>query len=150
MKDTRLTFTLNSSLIACALTIGSLALTPFSSAQAPMAAVNIPFAFQTATTGTLPAGIYLIHRQSAHLIRLEGPGSVRGFVMTHDTVKSHASNHGVIIFDKYGDKYFLHQIWTPGDNVGVECSKGRAETLEAKNKQPPSSALLAFNSAPKH
>jgi hypothetical protein len=150
MKNTRFTSILNSCLVACALTIGSLALTPFSSAQAPMAEVNIPFAFQTGTTRTLPAGIYLIHRQSEHVIRLEGLGFARGFVMTHEIVQSHASNQGVIIFDRYGDKYFLRQIWTAGDNVGLECPKGRAESLEAKNKQPPSSTLLAFNSPLKH
>jgi hypothetical protein len=145
MKNTRLTSILNSSLIACALTIGSLALTPFSSAQAPMAEVNIPFAFQTATR-TLPAGIYLIHRQSAHVIRLEGPGFARGFEITHEIVKSHASNQVVIIFNRYGDKYFLRQIWTAGDNAGLECPKSRAENQEAKNKQSPGSTLLAFNS----
>jgi hypothetical protein len=149
MKNTRLTSILNSSLIACALTIGSLASTQFASAQTPLAEVNIPFAFQTPTR-TLPAGTYLIHRKSDHLIWLEGPGSVGGFVMTYDAIKSHAPDRGVVVFDRYGDKYFLSQIWTAGDKVGLECPKGRAESLEAKNKQPPSSTLLALNSVPKH
>jgi hypothetical protein len=151
MKNTRFTSILNSSLVACALMIGSLGSTQLASAQMdpPLAEVNIPFAFQTPTR-TLPAGIYRIHRKSDHLILLEGPGSVRGFVITHVAIQSHASNRGVIVFDRYGDKYFLHQIWTAGDEVGVECSKGRVESLEAKNKQPPSSTLLAFNSPPKH
>jgi hypothetical protein len=113
MKDTRLTSILNSSLVACALTIASLASTQLASAQMEpvLAEVNIPFAFQTPTR-TLPAGVYRIHRKSDHLIRLEGPGSARGFVLTYDIVESHASNRGVIVFDRYGDKYFLHQIWT--------------------------------------
>jgi hypothetical protein len=150
MKNTRLTSILNSSLIAGALTIVSLASTQFASAQPPMAKVNIPFAFQVGTTGTLPAGNYLIHRQSKYLIRLEGPGFAKGFVMTHEIVKPYASNHGVIIFDRYGDKYFLRQIWTAEDNVGLECPKSRAEGLEAKNKQSPGPTLLAFNSPSKH
>ena len=49
MKNTRLTSILGSNLIACALTIGSLASTQFASAQSPtpLAEANIPFAFQT-------------------------------------------------------------------------------------------------------
>lgn len=148
MKDTRLTSILNSSLVACALMIGSLASTQLASAQAPLAKVNIPFAFQTANR-TLPAGIYRIHRKSDHLILLEGPGSARGFAITYDAIQSHASDRSVLIFDRYGDKYFLSQIWTAGDRMGLECAKGRAESLEAKNKQPPSSTSLAFNSPPK-
>lgn len=151
MKDTRLISIFNSSLVGCALMIGSLASTQLASAQMepPLAEVNIPFVFQTPTQ-TLPAGIYRIHRKSDHVILLEGPGSERGFVITNDAIQSHASDRSVIIFDRYGDKYFLHQIWTAGHEVGVECSKGWAESLEAKNKQPPNSTLLAFNSAPKH
>jgi hypothetical protein len=149
MKNPRLTSILNSSLIACALTVGSLASSQFASAQAPLAEVNIPFAFQTPTRA-LPAGIYRIHRRSDHLILLEGAGSARGFVITNDAIQSHASDRSVIIFDRYGDKYFLHQIWTAGNEVGVECSKGRAESVEAKTKQPPGSTSLAFNSPPKH
>jgi hypothetical protein len=149
MKNTPLTSILNSSLIACALTIASLASPQFALAQAPLTEVNIPFAFQTPTR-TLPAGIYRIHRKSDHLISLEGTGSARGFVMTYDAIKSDAPDRSVVIFDRYGDKYFLSQIWTAGDRVGIECSQGRAENLEAKNKQTPSLTSLAFNSPPKH
>jgi hypothetical protein len=149
MKNTRLTSILNACLVACALTIGSLALTQLASAQAPLAEVNIPFTFQTPTR-TLPAGIYRIHRKSDHLILLEGTGSARGFVMTYDAIKSAAPDRSFVIFDRYGDKYFLSQIWTAGDRVGIECPQGRAESLEAKNKQTPSLTSLAFNSPPKH
>ena len=47
-----------------------------------MAEVNIPFAFQT-TTQTLPAGTYRIDRESAYLVRLQGPSNAGGFVMMH-------------------------------------------------------------------
>jgi len=153
MKNTRLTSILNSSLIACALTIGSLASTQYASAQSstPLAEVTIPFTFQTSNQ-TLPAGAYRIDRESDHVIRLEGPASSGGFVVTHDAIKLHAPEHGTIVFARYGDKYYLRQIWTAGDNVGVECSKSRAEkeSLQASNRQAPTTIELAFNTVPQH
>jgi hypothetical protein len=57
-----------------------------------------------------------------------------------------------MVFNRYGDKYYLRQIWTAGDKVGVECQKSRAEkeSLRAENTQAPSSIELALNSIPKH
>ena len=152
MKNTRLSSILSSGLIACALTLGSIASTPFASAQSPTTAaeVNIPFDFQTPMQ-TLPAGKYQIDRESGQLILLKGADKA-GFVQMHGATKSHASDHGYLVFDRYGDKYFLHQIWTQGSHDGLECSKSRAEkeSLQASNKQAPSSIELAFNSVPQH
>jgi hypothetical protein len=150
MKNTSI---LGSSLIACALTIGSLASTQSASAQisTPLAEVNIPFAFQTGLQ-TLPAGTYRIDRESSNLVRLHGPGRAAGFVEMHDAIKHRAADHGTIVFARYGDKYYLRQIWTAGSTDGLECPKSRAEkeSLQAKNKQAPSSTELAFNSVPQH
>ena len=153
MKNTRLTSILGSSFIACALTIGSLASTQSASAQSTttVAEVNIPFAFQTPMQ-TLPAGTYRIDRESGALILLKGADKA-GFVQMHGATKSRAADHGYLVFDRYGDKYFLHQIWTAGSADGLECSKSRAEKesrLQAKNTQAPSSIELAFNSVPQH
>jgi hypothetical protein len=153
MKNTRLTSILGSSLIACALTIGTLASTQSALAQSstPLAEVNIPFAFQT-TNQTLPAGMYRIDRESDHLIRLHGPGRAAGFVEMHGAIKFRAADHGTVVFNRYGDRYFLRQIWTAGNTYGLECPKSRAEkeVLQAKNKQTPNSTELAFNSVPQH
>jgi hypothetical protein len=153
MKNTRLTSILHSSLIAGALTIGSLASTQYASAQSStlIAEVNVPFAFQTANQ-TLPAGTYRIGLATNHVVRLQGPGHAGGFVMSQDAIKNHAPDHGTVVFDRYGDKYYLRQIWTAGNTVGIECPKGRAEKENqlAKNQQAPDSVELALNSVPKH
>src|SRR5271170_3456423 len=102
MKNTRLTSILSSSVISCALAIGSLASTQFASAQSPitMAEVNIPYAFQTQMQ-TLPAGKYRVVLESDNLVRLEGAGSTGGFVITRSAFRSHASQNGTIVFDRY-------------------------------------------------
>ena len=70
----------------------------------------------------------------------------------YSAMKTHASNHGTIVFDRSGDKYFLRQIWTAGSTDGLECPKSRAEkeSLQANNKQAPNLTELAFNSVPQH
>lgn len=149
---TRITSILGSSLIACALTIGSLAPTRYASAQSgtPLAEVNIPFAFQTPIQ-TLPAGLYRIDRESGHLILLKGTTHA-GFVDMHPAVKHRAADHGYLLFDRYGDKYYLRQIWTAGSTDGLECPKSRAEkeSLQATNKRVPDSTEVAFNLVPQH
>ncbi len=130
MKNRRLT----SILVACALTIGSLASISSASAQTAMATVNIPFAFQTETQ-TLPAGTYSIDRESSHLILLRGPDQKSSFVPMHDAVRTKAPDHGSLVFDRSGDKYFLRQIWTPGTSEGLECSKESRESSPSGTKQ---------------
>jgi|SRR5580700_6943258 hypothetical protein len=154
MKNTQLTSILSSKFIACALTIGSLAMTQPVSAQSrtALAEVNIPFTFQ-AGLQTLPAGTYKIDRESSsHLILLRGPGNASGYVMVNSTIKVRAADHGSVVFDRLGDKYFLRQIWTVGSTDGLECPMSRAEkaSLVAANQPVPSSTEVAISSPPKH
>ena len=153
MKNTQLTSILGSSLIACALAIGSLASTQSALAQssAPLAKVNIPFAFQ-AGTKAMPAGMYQIDRESRNLIVLHGPGQAAAYVETSDAIKLQAPDHGNLLFARYGDTYFLRQIWTAGNSTGLECPKSRLEkeTLQAQNKQAPTSTEVAINGVPQH
>jgi hypothetical protein len=153
MKNTRLTSILSSGLVASALALGTLASTQFASAQIarPVADVNIPFAFQTATQ-TLPAGTYRVILESADTLYLRGTGSRGEMLIIHKAINTHPPNRGVAVFARYGDKYYLRQFWTAGDPVGLELPKGRAEkesSVQAKNAEPPSSVELALNSLSK-
>jgi hypothetical protein len=151
MKNTRLTSILGSSLIAFALSIGSLVATQSASAQSTaVAEVNIPFAFHTPTQ-TLPAGAYRVDRTGNLLILTSTDSKAAGFVLTHSAIKTQAPNHGYVVFERYGDTYYLEQIWTAGENTGIECPKGRAEkeSMLAKNTTTaPSTVELALNAIP--
>jgi hypothetical protein len=150
MKNHRFTSILSSSLIACALTIGSFASAPQALAQSSnLAEVTIPFTFQT-DHQTFAAGTYRIALESDHMVLLRGPGNSYGFILMNDAVNIHPSDHGKLVFDRYGNKYFLRQIWTAGTSAGLECPKSRAEkeTLQATNNQAPDSTEVAFNTVP--
>jgi hypothetical protein len=149
MKNSRINSILSSGIIACALAIGSLASTQSASAQNTTVKVTIPFDFQTSSQ-KLPAGTYLVKRESADIIRLAGPDKADGFVLMHAASRSKAPDHGMLSFDHTGGKYYLRQIWTAGSTNGLECEKGRAEkaALVATNTEAVSTVELAFNSAP--
>ena len=151
MKNTRFTSILG--LIACALTFGSLASTQSALAQSlkTVAEVDVPFAFHTPQQ-TLPAGKYVLDRESANLLLLKGSGSAKGFVIVHDAINNKAPARGFVVFQRYGDTYYLRQIWTAGNSIGFECPKGKGEreSMQAKNMQAPSTIELALNSVPQH
>ncbi len=149
MKNT-LHSILSSSFIACALAIGSLASTPSASAQSTIAKVTIPFAFQTGSQ-TLPAGTYRVGRES-NVILLQGSGKSSGFVMMHPASRAKAPDHGILSFDRSGDKYYLRQVWMAGNSNGLECPKSHAEkeSIVATNKEVVTSVELAFNTVPQN
>lgn len=148
MKNTRFASTLTSSLLSCVLAIGVLASAPTAIAQSSGSTVkvNIPFAFQ-AGSQRLPAGIYHIALMSDQQVLFRGPGrDASGFVMFHSAQTLNAASKSSVVFDRYGNSYYLHQIWTAGDSIGRECAKSRAEkeTIQAENNQPPTLVELAL------
>jgi hypothetical protein len=145
MKNKRLASIVSSSLIVCALMIGSLA---SAQTQSTVLIVNIPFAFRT-TMQELPAGRYRVIRESASSVRLEGDGSAGGSVLMHDASQSHVSERGAVVFNRYGDRYYLSQIWKPGEVIGLECAKSRAEKdiLRSESTQAQSVIAVAIAAA---
>jgi hypothetical protein len=99
---------------------------------------------------TLPAGTYRVERESANLILLEGSGKASGFIVMNAASRSKAPDHGMLSFDRTGGTYYLRQIWTAGNQTGLECPKSRAEkaALVATNDEAASTVELAFNADP--
>ena len=151
MNSSHLASITRSTLIACTLMIGTLASTQSASAQVPraLATVNIPFAFNMGDQ-TMPAGMYRIDLVSNHVVQLHGPDHAVGSVAMHSATKLLASDTGIIVFDRYGENYFLRQIWTAGNKDGLESGQTRVEknTLQANDRKTRSSTQLAFNSTP--
>ena len=152
MNRLRLASITRSTLIACSLMIGTLASTQSASAEnsEALATVNIPFAFQMGDQ-KMPAGMYQIDLVSNHVVRLYGPDHVLGSVAVHSASKLLASDRGIIVFDRFGQNYFLRQIWTAGNKDGLESWQTRVEknVLQASDRKSRSTTQLAFNSTPR-
>jgi hypothetical protein len=89
--------------------------------------VEIPFDFSIRDK-TLPAGIYRVERifQDALLIRSEDDQVVCVSLSMPVRAKE-IQDTGRLLFHRYGETYFLFQIWEPGSNDGRQFLKSRTE-----------------------
>ena len=90
--------------------------------------VDIPFDFHV-DNKQLPAGKYTIHRlsgQGTMIIQSAAAGSSAAFMVNGgDRVIGEAPTQ--VSFNRYGDQYFLSQIWDGSDNTGKKLGKSKAE-----------------------
>jgi hypothetical protein len=126
-------------------TIGSLTLlTAAAFAQSRVAQYDIPFAFQVGTT-VLPAGHYDVHAQAA-----QGALSIRCFdckagvmVLTNAISAADMSGKTVLVFHRYGERYFLSAAWTSGYDQGRGLRKSKAERELARDVAQDSPVTVA-------
>ena len=86
--------------------------------------VNIPFSFGAKT---LPAGQYEVQTPRSNVVMIQSMDSKSAMMLPAHSAEAHQMNGvAALKFNRYGDRYFLSQIWA-GDIVGKELSKSRAE-----------------------
>jgi hypothetical protein len=81
--------------------------------RAISAKVNVPFAFDTAA-GHFKPGVYTIRPETQHIMSIQGTSN-SGFAMTRTEDDGRPAKTGRAVFQKYGEKYFLHEIWLSGN-----------------------------------
>ena len=93
---------------------------------------NIPFNFFVGKTA-LPAGEYIVKpiSPSALLIQSE-KSSGRAIVMTIPVQAKKSPDKGKLVFNRYGDQYFLAKVWQPINKTGRQLFKSRLERELAK------------------
>jgi hypothetical protein len=104
----------------------------------PLARVDIPFAFSVGDMH-LPAGQYHIsHPGDPYFVLIEKDnGGARALVYVHPSAVN-ASESTKLVFNKYGNHYFLSQLWTEPDQEVHQCFKSRMEKeLMAQAKPEP-------------
>ena len=98
--------------------------------------LNIQFNFIVGGK-TLPAGEYTVepNKKDSHnvwLVQIR-EGNASALVTTTPVRANQTQEETKLVFHKYGDQYFLSQIWTPGGNTGRELLMPRFERELAKN-----------------
>jgi hypothetical protein len=96
----------------------------------PMRA-KIPFEFSVGDK-KLPAGEYTFSRLSGFSDnKLMSVSSVdfsrRVFQLTFGAERLTPKNASTLVFQKYGDQYFLEQIWSSGEQEGTRVPESRSE-----------------------
>jgi len=108
--------------------------------------VNIPFAF-SAEGHDLPAGEYLVltvtPERSIRIASTDGKHTA--VVNTLPNYASQPSENSRLVFHRYGDEYFLTQVWTAGQNVARNpLSSKQAMQLASSGGQPQTFTVLAL------
>ena len=108
--------------------------------------VQIPFGFHMGNS-ILPAGQYTVDAPAPSVLRLNSSDSnSTAIILIHAVEKSNASRNdlqGKLIFNKYGDKYFLSQVWSSGNTTGRELPKTKREVEAAAERNRGTESILA-------
>ena len=108
---------------------------------------NIPFAFSVGNT-QLPAGKYSVSRVLPNggdgLIEINSlAGKASAFRTTIPVTTGKPRNKATLVFHRYGDQYFLFQVWAAGVSTGLTFPPSRSER-ELQEKQTESMGLATM------
>src|SRR3989442_14152913 len=81
-------------------------------AQGQRLTVQVPFEFHVGPS-LLPAGTYIVDNDAApNVVRLKSTDSHNSVMIQTNAVQTlSTTDRGKLIFNKYGEDYFLSQIW---------------------------------------
>ena len=99
--------------------------------------VNVPFDFSIADK-KLPAGKYSIGRARLNsddtiLSILDEDGHTKQLRASIPVQTFDAKNKATLVFHRYGDQYFLYQVWSAGETTGRQFPKSSAEREIRRN-----------------
>lgn len=127
-----------------ALTIAVLAFVMNVSAQTKEKA-NVPFDF-VAGDQALPAGTYAIDELASHVIGVRNTASNQEKMISMHSAERLNDQSPKLVFHKYGDSYFLYQVWT-GSSEGLEINQSKREkeaNLASNQGSAPQDVVVAL------
>ena len=100
---------------------------------------DIPFNF-TVCNRQMPAGKYTVRpitSATANLLLVRSAdGQFAEITCTHDVQSSKRAGEGKLIFNRYGNQYFLAELWFAGEMTGNEVSKSDREEAVIRELAP--------------
>ena len=85
---------------------------------------NVPFEFIVADS-TLPAGKYRVNRSIGNALKIWTTDAA-AFRLTNE-IQPSKDERARLVFHRYGDRYFLAEVWTGGGDPGRQLLKSRQE-----------------------
>jgi hypothetical protein len=116
--------------------------------------VAVPFEFIAGDT-VLPAGDYDVHStglwggkalsiQNVTALSIQNVPSRAGtFLLATWSQLAKTSESNKLVFYRYGEKYFLAEIWTAGTNIGRKMPLNQRQRELARNQQKSQVVLMA-------
>jgi hypothetical protein len=110
--------------------------------------VRIPFAFRSGL-GLYPAGNYTFRVTANGLLQIQGNSASGNTIVRPHDYSGQGADHTKLIFTRYGNGYFLEEIWTANTGVHMDCAKTaqerelQQEMVLASSSKPPAKVELA-------
>ena len=107
--------------------------------------VNVPFEFEVGSTH-MRAGLYNLNMLTGHLLNVRST-STSVLSLAFWAQGKRPTQTPKIVFRKYGDRYFLRELWPTVGTNHFECTESQAEKqlkiseLAANNAKAPDVAL---------
>jgi len=87
---------------------------------------KVPFDFKVGNTA-MPAGSYTISSVSQSAISISNRQEHAGVLAVVRSEYANKDQSPKLVFHKYGDQYFLAQIWTGSGNAGKQLPESKLE-----------------------
>lgn len=87
---------------------------------------QIPFEF-TVGDKTMPAGNYQINRSLGNALTLRSSEPATSVSRLTNVIQPGKDKHTRLLFHRYGERYFLAEVWTGAGDVGRQLLKSRQE-----------------------
>jgi hypothetical protein len=102
-------------------------------AQNPPILVHVPFDF-VVMEKVFPAGEYRLTPNTAESMVLIKSADDRHalFVLTHGLQSAKVQDNPKLVFYRYGEQYYLSEVWSGGTTVGHQLPEAPAKRLMAK------------------
>lgn len=107
--------------------VGLLAV-PMWAEEARKMTADVPFAFHVGDVW-MPAGEYKLGTLQQGVVIVRSTDAIdTSIVLTHRSSYQKPKEEAYLVFNKYeGERYFLAQVWSPGEDHGLQIMKSRRE-----------------------
>jgi hypothetical protein len=113
-------------------------------AQTRAVTANVPFDFYIGRT-VMPKGVYRVSElQNGALVSLRSANAAKAVTATQVIGKS-VEEQARLVFHRYGDTYFLIQVWADHESLGRAIARTpREKELSAKVASPGDTVVVAL------
>ena len=127
-------------IVIIALALASFGTVHSASAQTPITQADIPFSFSVNGV-VLPAGHYVVGVLSPCMLKVWSPGQASAAMVLSHAGGKQANGVSKLVFEKYGDQYFLHEVVYPLSFIDAVITPSKQEEkahieLAKANGQP--------------
>lgn len=102
---------------------------------------DVPFAF-TVANHTLPPGRYTVTRIGETTLQVINSHNQGALVLTTEVEGKVSGSTAKMVFHRYGDAYFLSEVWVSANRIGRKVFQSRAEKELAEKRTEMETAVL--------